>query len=230
MGLSLEVGILADLRENDKEGYEYWKQQFQTLNEFLRASGLPAHTEPEDCEVWGCDMFGYSGLHYLRRVAAHLDVAGHIPPPGGEDAAKDETLLNYYRYAEEDGANLAKRLFVRSPKFRLSFNHLILHSDDEGLYIPMAFEKVLFPPSDFGISGGIIGSSVGLLKECELLASRLEIPPDVTYDSEEVYKAADLQGQADVRWKKYGRESFTCLHLMRACRQSIKTGAAVVFT
>ena len=71
MGLGLEVGILADLRENDEEGYEYFRSQLDALNSCLQQANIPDHAEPEDCEVWSGEMFGYSGLHYLRRFAAH---------------------------------------------------------------------------------------------------------------------------------------------------------------
>lgn len=66
MGLELEVGILADLRENDREGHQHYKNQFDALNKYLEQIGLPIHLEPEDCEFWSCSMYGYSGLHYLR--------------------------------------------------------------------------------------------------------------------------------------------------------------------
>src|SRR5688572_505740 len=67
MGLSLEVGILADLKEHDPEGAQQFREEFETLNRFLASEGLPPHHEPESCEVWSGDMWGYSGLHYLRR-------------------------------------------------------------------------------------------------------------------------------------------------------------------
>jgi hypothetical protein len=81
MGLALEGGILADLRENDEEGYEHFRSQLDALNQVLQQADLPAHREPEDCDVWSGDMFGYSGLHYLHRVAAYLDSTGRRPSP-----------------------------------------------------------------------------------------------------------------------------------------------------
>jgi hypothetical protein len=77
MGLDLEVGILADFKEADAEGFAYFKEQFGILNQFLSDAGLGTHVEPEELdEVFSCRMYGYSGLHYLRRIAAHLALGG----------------------------------------------------------------------------------------------------------------------------------------------------------
>jgi hypothetical protein len=95
MGLSLEVGILADLRENDEEGYQYFRSQLDIVNKLLQLANAPLHTEPENCDVWSGEMFGYSGLHYLRRVAAHLDSTGRLPEPGKDNASEDPVLEQY---------------------------------------------------------------------------------------------------------------------------------------
>jgi hypothetical protein len=82
MGLGLEVGILADLREQDSEGFDYYAAKLRSLSEYLESLGLPKYREPDTGEVWDCEMFGYSGLHLLRRVAAHLDAYDRLPGPG----------------------------------------------------------------------------------------------------------------------------------------------------
>jgi hypothetical protein len=82
MGLNLEVGILADLKEADDDGFAYFKEQFKILNQVLSGAGLGTHVEPEELdEVFSCDMYGYSGLHYLRRIGAHLALGRPTPPP-----------------------------------------------------------------------------------------------------------------------------------------------------
>jgi hypothetical protein len=78
MGLAICVGILATL-EDDPEGRAYHQEQLARVNTFLSARGSPTHAEPAACEAWHVEMFGYSGLHYLRRVAAHLDLRGAVP-------------------------------------------------------------------------------------------------------------------------------------------------------
>jgi hypothetical protein len=37
-------------------------------------------------------MYGYSGPHYLRRVAAHLHFDGRLPQPGDHTASQDALL------------------------------------------------------------------------------------------------------------------------------------------
>ncbi len=230
MGLALEVGMLADLRENDSEGYENYLNQFNVLNEYLANVGLPAHREPEICDVWSCDMYGYSGLHYLRRIAAHLDLTGKLPPPGDKESSHDITLQNYYKKAENKKSGFLAKLLPTSSKYRFSFNHLILHSDSDGFYLPIEFEEVLYPDSKLGIAGGMIGSSIKLLQECERLATELEIPSNIDENSDELLEATDMQGKSSVKWQKYGVESFTSVHLIKACKKSVETGAAIVFT
>ncbi len=218
MGLALEVGILADLRENDEEGFEDFKKQFDFINDFLQANGLPLHAEPlglSEEEILSYDMWGYSGLHYLRRVAAIVAETGKMPEPGDDNAADDPILQKYYANQGSD----QKR-----------FAHFIIHSDAEGYYLPIRFDDVLFPPEDSEIDGdGMIGSSYRLLEECGELAKLLEVPLDIDPESDEVWLAADAQGESDVTWKKYGIESFVCLRLISAAKYSIETGAAIVF-
>jgi hypothetical protein len=230
MGLALEVGILADLRENDQDGFEEYQHQFERLKEFLEQVGLPAHHEPEDCAVWSCDMYGYSGLHYLRRIAAHIDLTNNLPSVGNKENLDDVVLKNYYEFAEGRQSGFLTKLFQRSPNYRFGFNHLILHNDDTGFYLPIEFDKVLYLDSELGIAGSMIGSSIKLLQECERLAAVLEIPSNIDETSEELWEAADAQGKNTVKWQKYGIESFTCVHLATACRKSIESGAAIVFT
>jgi hypothetical protein len=228
MGLTLEVGILADLRENDLEGYQRYRNQFELLNEYLEKAGLPSHHEPEKCEVWSCEMYGYSGLHYLCRIAAHIDLTGTLPSVGNKENLDDLFLKNYYKYAENRNANLLAKLF--QPKYKFAFNHLILHSDADGFYLPIDFEKVLYNDSELKIVGNYVGSTIQLLRECERLASILEIPSDINEKSEELWEAADAQCESSTKWQKYGIESFTCVHLIKACKMSIEAGAAIVFT
>ena len=230
MGLGLEVGILADLRENDPEGYEHTLNQFKDLNKYLGKVGLPTHHEPENGEVWSCEMYGYSGLHYLRRIAAHIDLFGSLPLPGNDTSSKDVALQNYFKKFFGKDTGFFAKLFPASSKYKFKFNHLILHSDAEGFYLPIDFEKVLFPDSELGISGGMIGSTIKLLQECERLATALEIPSHIDENSDELYEAANSQGESQIKWKKYGVESFTCVRLMAACKKSLESGAAIIFT
>ena len=220
MGLGLEVGILADLREEDEEGYEWKLKEFESINNLLRSRGLEPHNEPNDCEIWSCSMWGYSGFHYLRRLAAYLDSTGTLPPPGDDDIVEDPIIVEYLESVESE---------VPSHKFKREFDHLIVHSDCEGFYLPIDFEHVLAADPSMEISGGVIGSTHRLLKECEHIASILNIPSQLNSGSRELTEAAASQGAGDALWQRYGVESYSCVWLIQACKKSIETGAAIVF-
>jgi len=228
MGLSLEVGILADPNANDPEGAQHFREEFATLNQYLESEGFPPHQEPESCEVWSCDMWGYSGLHYLRRVAAHLDLRKRLPTPGDENSSKDSVLEEYFRLVDHCSMRFLARIFGRQPI--RSFDHLIVHGDAEGLYLPRDLASVLILSDEYPVAGGMVGSSVKLRDECERLATALSLALDVDPESDELFEAAESQGSGKQTWQRYGVESFTCLRLYRAALHSIKTGAAIVFT
>jgi hypothetical protein len=219
MGLDLAVGVLADLKGTDDEpsGSAFYAEQFAIINGVLRAEGLAEHVEPrEPHETFSCDMYGYSGLHYLRRVAAHLALGRAIPPPGDRDADKDPMLYGEYweRFEEHE---------------RLKFAHLIIHSDAEGFYVPINFERPL-DLSDLKLAGGWVGSAQRLENECRELADALDMPVEMDHEADEMWAAPESQGMGELRWQRYGVETFTCLRLLAACGVSLRTGAAIVFT
>jgi hypothetical protein len=228
MGLNLSVGHLAELADHDAAGAARVRADFEVLYKFLRSKSLPPHREPEEVRPLSCEMWGYSGLHYLRRAAAHLAAAKTLPPPGDKNASNDSILLA--RYAARPGKrSLIGRWFggwTRTP----DFEHVIQHSDAEGYYLPQDFAEVLVAGADrWKIPGEYIGSSVRLLDECERLARALELPLDLDPESEEVWLAPDSQGEGDMKWKRYGVESLSCLRLHAAAKYSLATGAAIVF-
>ena len=224
MGLVICVGFAAGADEADSEYQEYFEQQLEAVNEVLESFGLPRHEEPFDLDdehLFEWEMYGYGGLHYLRRVAAHLALRGELPEPGDEDAADDPVLADYNRIFEA--------AFARGEAAEMPFQHLIVHSDAEGYYVPVEFDAVLVPEASLEIAGGMIGSSHALLRECRELAAALELPEDISADEEALLEAAENQGGGEAKWERYGVESFTCARLMRACEVSVETGAAVVF-
>jgi len=217
MGLNLFVGYLIE--EEDAERFASIQDQFARVNQALKAAGLPPHIEPLDARdgaPWDCQMYGYSGLHYLRRVAAHI-AAGHGLPPPGDDRAADDPVLRGF-YAQFYNADRPKR-----------FQHLIQHSDADGFYLPLAFHDVIFPDPALHVDGEAIGSVPMLLEECTQLAEVLALPLDLDPESEAVQDAADWQGKGETTWQRYGVESFTCLALYRACQISLESGCAIVF-
>jgi hypothetical protein len=223
MGLTVEVGILVDVAESDPDALESLREDFAAANAALYEDGLPTYDEPETAswEPLSFDMYGYSGLHYLRRIAAHVAARSELPPPGTDDASSDPVLEAYY-----DAVTKGWRPFRRSSRIDRRFDHLLLHSDAEGFYVPVEFENVLFTDD---VPGAMIGSAQALVRELEELAAALGVPTELDPESDELAEASEEQGDGE-GWKRYGVESFTCVRLLAAARASLDRGAAVVFT
>ena len=222
MGLAVYVVILLDVAESDPEMLDDLREDFAKTNAVLAEEGLPTYEEPEDgsWEPVSFDMYGYSGLHYVRRIAAHLAAGGPLPPPGDDGASSDPVQEAYY-----DAVIGKPRLFRKSPKFDRRFDHLLVHSDAEGFYVPVEFDEVIFTDE---VPGSMLGSSHALARECEELAQALGVPPDLDPESEELWNVSEEQGEGE-GWRRYGVESFTCVRLLAAARESLRRGAAVVF-
>lgn len=224
MGLALEVGMLAFLLVNDDEGATWFERDIKKLNALLAKTHLQPHIEPRTLDTalkFSCSMWGYDGLHALRRVAAHIapkrtllgERAGKLPPPLPSDqAAEDAVLQRFYNNAEGR---------ISSP-----FRHLIHHSDAEGFYVPQNFSAVL---SADEITGGYVGSTHQLFAECSILAKALGIPKDLAPESDEVIKSIEHKDARAKGWKAYPVETYSCLQLLLACQASMKSGALLVF-
>lgn len=208
MGLTVVVQSL--------EGY-LGKKGIASLEALLKAEGLFLPTMPEFITEWDGDAFGYSGLHALRRLAAYLALNGALPPPTTKDATDDPHVEDYYvEYDERTSASAA-----------MPFEHLMVHSDAEGVYLPIAFPKVLFAEDDV-IPGGMVGSIPQLLLELETIAHALDLPAGLSFEDEAVFEAAEAQGDGE-GWRRYGVEVYHLLLLREAGRRALAQGAAVVF-
>jgi hypothetical protein len=210
MGLEMAVGILADAED---EYADEVRADFTVIRELLDLAGAGPWDEPEldeeDAEWF--EMWGYSGLHTVRRLAVHLAENARLPEPlKGRDATDDPLLRRIY--ADPHGAG--------------AFAHLIHHSDCDGYYVPVDFEQVIV---DERLTGGAVGSSVRLLTETRRIAAALGLPEDLDPESEEIIEAADGETPPGEGWQRYGIESFVCLRLIHAAKHSIKTGAAIAF-
>jgi hypothetical protein len=224
MGLEITVGFLVALAVDDPESVPEFRPEFRALSDALVEAGHPPHEEPEtaDWEPLSFGMHSYSGLHYLRRIAAHLAAGRDVPPPGDESVAEDDVLQSYYRAA---GAGGLSGLLRRKGAVDRRFDHLILHGDAEGVYVPAPFEEVLHSND---VMGEAIGSAPKLARECEELMDALGVPDDLDPDGDEVWDASANQGEGD-GWRRYGVEAFTSIRLLAAARASIERSAAVVF-
>ncbi len=209
MGLSISVGLLADLLKNDMEGVEWLTKEFQQVNEVLREYNLPEHHEPVS-SIYKDESCGFpcSWLHYLRRVAAYR--------------FRDENWIAEDFPANEDPT---KDVVLDSELFMMD-SHLLCHSDCEGFYVPINFKDVIFDdPKKNRISGGMLGSSYRLMEELVQIAPALEIKlVDGTLSDDEADKIYDL-GKGD----KLFREKTVWLELFEAARISIEHKTAIVF-
>jgi hypothetical protein len=227
MGLVVCVGMLVDLGREDEEGVDQLRGDLNTLNDVLREHGLEEHKEPESAlwEPISFDMYGYSGLHYLRRLAAHLDTDGLLPPPGDESASEDPVLGGYYERLDRRSGLLGR--FRRAETDSAGgYDHLMNHSDAEGFYVPQPFAQVLRAPK---VTGGLVGSAVSLRDELRRIEEALGIPASLDPEDDELWEATESQGDGDAGWQQYGIESFTCARLLAAAEASIERGAAIVF-
>jgi hypothetical protein len=239
VGLALEVGMLADLIENDEEGAEWFREELDKLNGVLAGAGLAPHTEPRESAVFSTDAYGYSGLHHLRRCAAHLHYSGALGKPleEGEEVVQDALYVRYG--AEFEGENADASAGTSAKPAARPFDHLIMHSDAEGFYVPQAFDRVLIAHEQ---SYGWIGSSYTLKTECERLAATLQIPADLLndYDNAAFYDAMNKPGKAGwglfkpraaalAVWQTLPIAALVCAKLRAFADHSIKTGALLVF-
>jgi hypothetical protein len=210
----MTVGILAD-DDDDDEYTDMVRADFTVIRELLDLAGTGPWDEPElnERDVTWFEMWGYSGLHTVRRLAVHLAENASLPDPlESRDAADDPLLRKAYADLPGDPAG--------------PFTHLIHHSDCEGYYVPADFEQVIV---DERLTGGYLGSSVRLLTETRSIAAALNLPEDLDPDSDEIIEAADAGTPAGEGWQRYGIESCVCLRLIHAAKHSIKTGAAIAF-
>ncbi|PJN22020.1 hypothetical protein CG736_29815 [Kitasatospora sp. CB02891] len=211
MGLDVMVGALIGAEEDVAD---WFREECATIGAVLEREGLPGWQEPVDGPRFSDRVWGYSGLHTLRRVAAHLAANGRLPEPlaEGDRASEDPELREAYYDIPDDPAG--------------PFDHLIHHSDCEGYYVPVDFGPVLI---DEELSGGMLGSSVRLLAELRTVAEALGLPADLDPYADEVTAVLDGEVADPEGWQRYGAESFICLQLMRAAELSVRTGAAIAF-
>jgi len=215
MGLGVEVGMLARFEEdNDSIGTEFWEGEISAVNEVLSEHGLPQHSEPSRFEGTSpssqdrrdCDSIGYSFVHCLRRVFAINTLYG------------DQYKITPYDEDDEDESSHE----VEEVSNRLD-SHLLCHSDNEGLYLPISFQKPIF---DDRIPGGILGSSNQLVSELTTIAPVLGIQmegsilPDTSVD----FIENSLEEESE-----FWREHYAWLFFFESARLSVEFRSAMCF-
>jgi hypothetical protein len=217
MTLDLVVGALVGFEQRDVAGYNRARSQFDAVSNWFRQLGLPQYREPDNCDELSLRVGPYSYIHYLRRMAAHLTIRGELPSPGDDNASKDPYLKQYVDRAFNENKI--------GP-----FDHLIIHQDSDDYYVPLDFNPVVAPPKEIGIDCWTIGSSIGLLRECEQIATYLQVPIRIfKIVMGHLGTRLDYHNDGSQLWQKYPVESHVCTCLILGCRRSIRTGAALVF-
>jgi len=242
MGLGLSVGMAADLAEHDEEGAEWHREDVAKLNAVLVQAGLAAHQEPMDITPWSTGMYGYFGLHHARRCAAYLQYEGRPPeaaPKQNQKPAYGAMAKRYFLDFDAENSNAPVGSLAKPSARR--FDHIIVHSDAEGFYVPQRFEQVVIADEQ---AYGWIGSSYALKDEYARIAEALQIPPELMADCEhpafdEAVQRAEgkapllqrlfAKPKAPAPWEVHAIAAMSCARMHAAAARSIETGALLVF-
>jgi hypothetical protein len=227
MGLYVDVGQLARcVAAKDRDAVRRVKRKLKTLNEALTNARLPEHHEPEDLrgkEPWGCKIAGWPALTPLKRLAAHVwrrvvdsEVERFEVWParweGGGANGADDPQLSYY--------------FTSGAEW---LDHLMYH-DETGYYVPIDFYVAIYPDAKLSKEVGfVIGSSYGLLADCETVANVIGLPTDLDPTSKCFRDATGSAAMLGDGWWNYPLESYACLQLITAARKSIELGSVITF-
>jgi hypothetical protein len=148
-----------------------------------------------------------------------------------------ETLFNATLAAHEPGRpqGFLSRLLGRktvTPALP-PFAHLVMHSDAGGFYVPIGFDKSLFPavmPDDTEPLWPL-GPVQQLAEDLEQLARALKLPPDPPEPHDVLKQYLDDRNLSSdpQRWQAQPVATYTLPILRQTFAQSQKTGAAISF-
>jgi hypothetical protein len=229
MGLSVVVGVLADLRGSDPDAETFFRHRFADINNVLRSKKLAEHQEPLERGnglPWRCALSGYNDLHALRRVAVSL-LNGRLPAPENGRASADLLLREYYS-SHHYRRPMSPGQMSPHHSTPWAFKHLLMHSDNDGFYLPLPFKFVIVNTPQLNVPGELMGSSVRLRQECAALARHMELPLDTDAGFVAEFRGQDSTTQSG--WRRFPAAAYTCLQLYRACEVSLAHHAAIAFT
>ena len=208
MGLSVEVGVLAQLLADDPEGAEWLSDGLKAASVLVVEQGADPHVEPQTLPVLESRArvrsYPYSFLHYLRRAYAYAVSRRDWvfePVPVGNDPAKDPV--------------------VEDETFMME-SHLLCHSDSEGFYLPVDF-------ADFAtgeVPGRLVCSTQRLRRELLKVAPVLGIDVGDDLSDEEAERLNALISAEEGPWI----ELAVWLSHWEAARLSIAHNTAIVYT
>ncbi len=205
MGLEIFTGEYASTLKEGIEEAEYIDSDLKVINSFLLANNIQQHVEPKvlpEVELSCASGFPYCFLHYLRRVYA-LNVLGkEVSPVSGELTEEDKDLI--------------------SQVYEVFESHLLCHSDNEGYYVPIAFEDVI---ADEELPGIMLGSTQTLLKEIIEISSFIGVE---VIDSEisDVTRAKLIAAEVE---HPFYPERLVWFSLYEHCKNSLKNKTVISF-
>jgi hypothetical protein len=219
VSLGCTTGFLAQMRRRrergEEEAYDRVRADFEAINRTLRQLGLPPHHEPEDVPDFSFDLGLPNCLHGLRRLAAYSDRDGGLPPERASMPWNDPLLEAYRSCARDEPGR---------------FEHLIMHSDCGGYYLPLDFPRVIYDADGLPAHCRMIGSVRRLLAECEEIAAALRLPrrkrPQAILDH---CDRIGWPAGSGAPWERFGAEAYACAQLIRAARRSIELCSAIWF-
>ncbi|UAY37933.1 hypothetical protein LAJ61_04550 [Moraxella osloensis] len=207
MSLYIGVNKLAEMKQLEEEGFAHYQQVFSHLNQVLKDKGLPTYREPDEpiAEKSRAPLksFPYLWLHYLRWVEVQIS---HNPQTRLTPINDDELRANLQDVDYVD--------FMDDP--------LINHADNEGYYLPVDFDEVLYDKAQ----NQDIGSSQQLMAVLQDIASYLgiQLVDGQLSDPEMTRLSQIIDSQQD-----FYREIAVWVALFEASRLSIKYQTAIVF-
>lgn len=193
------------------------------INEVLGAVGAAAFRESWDCPEEVSHQIGYySSLKELKRYAAFVRAGIPREPWGAGREGWDAVLAAYFGSAEERALTHRVAECVASAGPGPSFDHLVHHSDADGVYVPVGFERPMsWSDGERRLS---VGSSVRLAAELEALWQELTPPEDLEWYDERLY-AEPSAGD----WRRCPEVVRTLFRLLRMAKKSVETGLVLVY-
>ncbi|HRE91425.1 MAG TPA: hypothetical protein PK095_20070 [Myxococcota bacterium] len=192
--------------DGEPEGLRWFEAQLAAASTVLGELGLPTHVEgelaPGARSRAMLDSFPYSFLHFLRHAYAWARQRAGEPLPELERLGRAEQA----RIEDEIG---------------MLDSHLILHSDCDGLYVPVDFGAPIHDPR---LAGETLGSTQRLEAELTLIAPLLGVELVSGEVSDEAMAALDVEDDDPLH-----REKLVFATLWEACRLSLAHRCAIVF-
>lgn len=150
MGVEVEVLVNPEaFRPDPPKGHVTLFPQLQVMNRVLSAAGLPPYRGPRGGTHLCLRIGSYSTLSGFMSHAADLALG---PRPAGKSYS--EYLLEGYSRLEPD----------MDPPFQ----HIAMHRDCDGYFVPLDFPRVL--DGGEALVGRFLGSAVRVRADCEALA------------------------------------------------------------